>query len=72
MGERYFSMAERLAVSLALLLPGFWALCFAVAWLPGIIIRRNHKGFESSLMNVIIGNVLAVVFGMAGRLILYR
>ena len=69
--ERYYSMAERLGVSLALLLPGFWAFCFIAVWFPGMFIRHSHKEYEVSLMNVLIGNVLAVLFGLVGRAIYY-
>jgi len=69
--ERYFSMAERLAICIALLLPGFWALSFAAAWLPRMFISRSHPEYDTSFLNHISGNLLAIILGVAARTIYY-
>jgi hypothetical protein len=70
--EKYFSMAERLATALSLLLPGLWAFSFLAVWLLGMVMRRRRQDPDFSWLNIILGNVLAVIFGLIGRSIYYR
>jgi len=68
--ERYYSMGERLFIGLALLLPGLWACSFAAAWLVRIVFKRG-KNPDVTFLNTIVSNALAIVIGIAARLVLY-
>ena len=70
-GERYFSMAERLTVGLALVLPGFWAFGVVAAWIPRLFIGRRYPEYRASRVNMIIGNSLAIFFGLIARAVYY-
>jgi len=70
--ERYYAMAERLAIGLALLLPGFWAASFVAAWLPRLLInKKEHPEFNVSFVNIAVSNLLAVLFGVIARVVYY-
>jgi hypothetical protein len=70
-GEKYYSMAERLVTGLALLLPGWAALSFLAVWLARIFWQRRQGTYGISPVNIAVGNILAVVCGIAGHIIYY-
>lgn len=69
--EKYYSMSERVVTGMILLLPGWWALGVLVFWLARAVINRVKGNFEFSWTNIIVGNLLAIVFGFCARLIYY-
>ena len=69
--ERYYSMGERLAIGLALLLPGLWAFSFTAVWLVRAVFKRGKNREDVSILNAAVSNALAVLFGLAARSIFY-
>lgn len=70
--NKYFSIIERLATALALLLPGWWGLSFLVIWAVRYmltIFRVKPDGF--SWTNILVGNAMAAIFGFLARLVYY-
>jgi len=67
--EKYYSMAERLVIALALLLPGWWALAVI-----GILVFKfffSRKFWEVTRLNLAIGSALSVLFGLCARYVFY-
>ncbi|MFH1074299.1 MAG: hypothetical protein V1752_04335, partial [Candidatus Firestonebacteria bacterium] len=69
--EKYYSMGERLVTSLSLLLPGWWALSFFMLWLVRIVVHWTKSDREFSVINIVAGTLLAVLFGLLARLLIY-
>ncbi|MBN1823880.1 MAG: DUF3307 domain-containing protein [Endomicrobiales bacterium] len=70
--EKYYSMAERLATAFCLLLPGAWGFSFLGVWLLMVFVYRYLRVKEYSLLNIVVGNLMAVLFGFAARVIYYK
>ncbi len=68
--EKYIGMAERLAVTLAFLLPGHWSLAAAGVWLAYQIVGKIRKTSAASWTNLGIGYGTAVLCGLLIRKIL--
>jgi len=69
---KYYFMAERLLVAVCILLPGAWALSFLGIWLIRLAITRIWKKLlVTSWTNIMVGNALAIVFGILARLVYY-
>lgn len=70
--EKYYFMIERLAISLTLLLPGWWVLSSVVVWLLMFMKQKRYcTQCTYSILNIILGNCMAVFFGLTARLIYY-
>ena len=70
--KKYVSMATRLLLGLSLLLPGKIALIFIVVFLFAEITFRFWQKNNFSWINSIVGNCMAVFFGIIARLIYYQ
>lgn len=70
--DKYTAMTERVVTAMSLLLPGWWALSFLVLWTArgvGLRFLRKPQGF--SWTNLLVGNGMAVFFGLLARWIYY-
>ncbi|MCB4791324.1 MAG: DUF3307 domain-containing protein [Elusimicrobia bacterium] len=71
LGRKYISMTARLVIAMTLLLPGKWALSFIVIFLADEIYHRLTNKQEFTRVNWMIGNLLAVIFGLIARYVYY-
>lgn len=68
---KYYAMAERLMTALTLLLPGWWGFIFLSVWLVRVFTCRSWREHDYSRISVILGNVMAILFGLLARIVLY-
>ena len=61
--EKYISMAERLAVGAAFLLPGTWGIFLAAAWILYAIVQKLKKNHPATWVHLILSNLAAVLCG---------
>ena len=69
--EKYYSIAERTVAGLLLLLPGLQALNILFLVPIRIIVHRIWKDHGFSWVNVVVGSIMGIVFGLFARLIYY-
>jgi hypothetical protein len=68
--DKYVFMAERLLIAVCFLLPGWWAFSFLGVWALRTLVTRMFKKMPAtSWTNILIGNGMAVLFGLFARLI---
>lgn len=69
--KKYFYMFQRLLLCSAILLPGKWFLSFIIIIICNEIIVRTNKKTRFSLVNGLLGNSLAILFGFIARIVFY-
>lgn len=68
--DKYYFMAERLLIAVCFLLPGWWALSFLAVWGARALLMKIFKKMPvTSWTNILIGNGLAIIFGLFARII---
>lgn len=65
--EKYISMAERLVVTACFLLPGFWWVTVLAVWLLRTILYKTCHICNFTWINIILGNVTAILCGLLIR-----
>lgn len=68
---KYSAMAERTVTAALLLVPGGTAFVAAAVWITLTIVRARRISSPRSWRAIIVGNVLAVLFGITGRTFFY-
>ena len=69
--EKYIGMAARLVLASCFLLPGYWWIWLVMIWSINMFYMRYRRVFDFSWFNLSMGWALALVFGIASRLIYY-
>ena len=69
--EKYLTMAERAVLALCFLLPGWWWLLLAGAWVGNMVYLRKKRLVDFSWVSFYLGGSLAVACGIGARLIYY-
>ncbi|OGS17575.1 MAG: hypothetical protein A2219_01345 [Elusimicrobia bacterium RIFOXYA2_FULL_50_26] len=69
--EKYYFILERFAIAAALMLPGFWALTFAVVLLMRKAVKKISFPSPFSPVNLAASPLLAITFGTLARIIFY-
>lgn len=69
--EKYQSMLERIVTILTLLLPGPAAFAVLILWLARVFVYHSKHDHEFSWIDVIIGNLMAALFGIIARNVYY-
>lgn len=64
---KYYFMGERIVLAASFLLPGWWWVLFVVGWLVSLVFYYWEKEYDFSWGNLIIGNCLAIIFGLFAR-----
>jgi len=67
--EKYLTMAERLVLSLCFLLPGWWWLPLAAAWVGSMYYLRLRRLMDYSWFSFFLGTGMAVACGTAARFV---
>ncbi|OGR51246.1 MAG: hypothetical protein A3I11_02290 [Elusimicrobia bacterium RIFCSPLOWO2_02_FULL_39_32] len=69
--EKYITMAERVLVMGCFLLPGAWWLAVVAVWILRTVIYKVKKVYDLTWLNILLGNSIAVVCGIAARILVY-
>ncbi len=68
---KYYSIIERLLIVSLFLLPGHWWLFLVLIWLIKSVIYNIKKIYSFSWVHIILNYLLAIILGLAGRIVLY-
>ncbi len=69
--EKYMAMAERLVLAVCFLLPGWWWIPVAGAWLANMFYMRYRRLVEFSWFSFYVGGAVALACGALARVVYY-
>lgn len=69
--NKNYLIAERFAILMCLLLPGFWWASSAAVLLLLLLLNKKLK-LEFTKLNIIAGYALVILAGVIGRMVIYR
>lgn len=67
--EKYLTMAERLVLATCFLLPGWWWVPLAVAWVASMFYLRHRRLMDFSWFSFWAGGVVSTLCGLGARFI---
>ena len=69
--EKPLLMIERVITWAIFLLPGWWSLGLLVIWIELLVIKHLRLGYSFSWTSILLGNILAVIFGFLTKIVIY-